>query len=316
MRDDNLKQKFIVRVPATTANLGPGFDSLGLALDLWNEASFSISTTEEAVLQLSGEGEDTLAADSSNLIYRAALRIFALTGNLPAPPLKITCRNLIPLGSGLGSSAAAVLTGILGGNALCHFPLSEEEILMLATEMEGHPDNVAPGLLGSLVISTSLVPEPTEDRPKIIARRVHIPPLEVAVVVPKIDLPTKTSRAALPLQVAIRDAVFNLGRTALVVEALRNGDLDLLGKVMEDRLHQPYRLKLIPGAEEALRAARLAGAAATALSGAGPGIVAFSMNGSEKIAAAMVEAFASVGVEARQWVLGISEKGAAVLLRS
>ena len=308
----NRASQYVVRVPATTANLGPGFDSLGLALDLWNEALFMVAG-EGVDIQIEGEGKHILANDSGNLIYRAALRVFALTGNIPAPGLRIVCKNNIPLGSGLGSSAAAVLAGLLGGNALCQFPLGNDDLLMLASEMEGHPDNVAPGLLGSLVISTSLVPEPTEDRPHIVARQVGVMPLKIAVVVPKIDLPTKAARAALPLQVAIRDAVFNLGRTALVVEALRSGDLNLLGMVMDDRLHQPYRLKLIPGAEAALQAACEAGAAAAALSGAGPGIVAFTLEKAETIADAMVAAFAQVGVEARQWVLHVAEKGAVVL---
>ena len=197
-----------------------------------------------------------------------------------------------------------------GGNGLVDEPLTSAQILELATEIEGHPDNVAPGLLGGLVISTTLIPAPTDVRPPIVARRVDVPGLSVAVVVPDIDLPTRESRAALPVQVAIRDAVFNIGRVALVVEALRSGDLGLLGQVMDDRLHQPYRLKLIPGAEAALHAAKKAGAPAAALSGAGPGIVAFCTDDASGIADVMVHTFQKAGVSARAWALHVTSKGA------
>ncbi len=302
-------QSITVHVPATTANLGPGFDSLGLALDLWNQATFELIGNGIQV-EIHGEGKERLATDTRNLIAQAALKVYAITGNLPVIGLKIRCQNCIPLGSGLGSSAGAVLAGLMGANALLDNPLDQEQILDLATEMEGHPDNVAPGLFGSLVISTTLIPEPTDNRPPIVARRVTVPMLETAVVVPAIDLPTKKARAALPVQVAIRDAVFNIGRVALVVEALRSGDLDLLGKVMDDRLHQPYRFKLIQGADEAVQAAHDAGASAVALSGAGPGIVAFTKKGANQVVTAMINAFGAVGVNARGWVLKVAENGA------
>jgi len=164
--------------------------------------------------------------------------------------------------------------------------------------------------MGSLVISTTLIPAPTQNRPSIVARRISVGDITAAVVVPDIDLPTRTSRAALPLQVAVRDAVFNIGRVALVVEALRSGDLDLLGQVMDDRLHQPYRLKLIPGADAVLQAAKDAGASAAALSGAGPGIVAFTRQATQSIVVAMEDAFRRAGVNARGWALRVCEDGA------
>lgn len=300
-----------IRVPATTANLGPGFDSLGMALDLWNETTFE-RCASGVHIDIQGEGVEGLSRNAGNLIARSALRVFATSGHLPAPGLIIRCKNGIPLGSGLGSSAAAVLSGLLGGNGLLDQPLPSAQILELATEIEGHPDNVAPGLLGGLVISTTLIPSPTDVRPPIVARRVEVPCLSVAVVVPAIDLSTRESRAALPVQVAIRDAVFNIGRVALVVEALRSGDLDLLGQVMDDRLHQPYRLKLIPGAESALQAAKKAGARAAALSGAGPGIVAFCQDDAAAIADVMVETFKEAGVSARAWALHVTSQGASV----
>lgn len=300
-----------IRVPATTANLGPGFDSLGLALDLWNETKFTRRVSDTRIT-IEGEGAGVLPLNTGNLIVQSAFKLFAASGHLPAPALEIHCKNSIPLGSGLGSSAAAVLCGLLGANAFLDNPLDQAQILELATEIEGHPDNVAPGLLGGLVISTTLIPSPMDVRPPIVARRVEVPALSAAVVVPSVDLPTRDSRAALPVQVAIRDAVFNIGRVALVVEALRSGDLGLLGLVMDDRLHQPYRLKLIPGAEAVLRAAKKAGAAAAALSGAGPGIVAFGSDDASTIAAAMIEAFKKAGVSARGWALRVATGGAEV----
>ena len=294
-----------VKVPATTANLGPGFDALGLALDLWNEAEFTPGEKDWTV-EVTGEGAGILPTDSTNLIARAARLLFERAGK-PAPAgLRIRCTNRIPLGSGLGSSAAAAVAGLVGANALLDEPLDVIEILRLAAELEGHPDNAAPAILGGLVVAATQGKD-------VIARKIEIPVLSVIVVVPEFNLPTHAAREALPRQVALADAVFNLGRTALVVEALRSGDLALLGQAMQDRLHQPYRLKLIPGAEAALAAARQAGAAAAALSGAGPGVVAFGRGALEPISQAMRAAFGAAGLSARAWSLSVSSQGAQVI---
>src|SRR5262249_44105975 len=181
------------------------------------------------------------------------------------PPFHVDCVNQIPLSSGLGSSAAAKLTGLLAANALLGKPLSSNEILNLATEMEGHPDNVAPAMLGGLVVSTM-------EAGNVIAHKIigeeNPPPIYITVVVPEFHLPTRESRTALPQQVSLKDAVHNISHTVLVAEAFRNGDVDLLSKVMTDTLHQPHRLPLIPGAQVAMNSAREAGASAAALSGA------------------------------------------------
>ncbi|MDD5370038.1 MAG: homoserine kinase, partial [Anaerolineaceae bacterium] len=229
-----------VRAPATTANLGPGFDCLGLALDLWNEATFELSGKGVHVA-VQGLGKGCLPEDSRNLVARMALRVFQTAGQAPPPGLSICCENRIPPGSGLGSSAAAALCGLVGANALLGQPLSNETLLALAVESEGHPDNAAAALYGGLVISAAL-------EPGVVLRRVELPVMQVSLAVPQFELSTRAARQALPGQVALRDAVFNIGRAALVVEALRAGDLELLGNVMHDRLHQPYRLRLIPGA--------------------------------------------------------------------
>lgn len=295
-----------VRVPATTANLGPGFDCLGLALDLWNEAVFRL---EGEGLQFTADGEDChrLPLDEGNLIVQA-VRYYCQVRKLPFPTgLKVACHNGIPLGSGMGSSASAVVLGLLGASALLGENLPPEEILDMAAGMEGHADNAAAALLGGLVIIAGQGAEQSW-----LVRRVDIPVINVAVVLPAVDLPTQTSRAALPLQIPMKDATFNLGRAMLVVEALRSGDTSLLGQVMEDRLHQPYRLPLVTGAEQACSAARAAGAAAVALSGAGPSLIAFTPGDSHPAADAMRKAFEASGVSARSWNLQTTRQGASV----
>ena len=295
--------KIKVRVPATTANLGPGFDTLGLALDLWNETSFNLNA-DGILVEVSGEGAGTLSTDANNLVASSALRVFK-ESNVEAPQgLHIKCNNQIPLGSGLGSSAAAVLTGLLGGNALAGNPLSSSQIVRLASEIEGHPDNVAPALLGGLTIVIA-------DGEEIITRKIEVAPITVIVMLPDVKLPTKAARQALPEQVSLKDAVYNIGRNAMVVEALRYGDLELLAKSMQDRLHQSVRLESIPGGQAAISAAQEAGAAA-GVSGAGPGIVAFTVKVPDEILGAMQLSFEAEAVKTREFILSISQKGASV----
>jgi homoserine kinase len=224
----------------------------------------------------------------------------------------VNCVNQIPLSSGLGSSAAAKLTGLLGANTLLGKPLTHTEILNLGTEMEGHPDNVAPAMLGGLVVSTM------EDG-NVVAHRIvsaeNAPSLHITVVLPEFHLPTPDARRALPQQVPLKDAVHNISRTVLVAEAFRNGDTELLGKAMTDTLHQPHRLPLIPGAQAAMDAAKGVGAAAAALSGAGPSVIAFSAKQDPAIGEAMKRAFEERGLQARIFPLKMSNHGAEVQIR-
>lgn len=294
--------KITIKVPATSANLGPGFDALGLALDLWNETEFM--PAESFSLTIQGEGSKSLASNEKNLIHRSVQKFYERL-NRQAPALGIRCLNRIPLASGLGSSAAAILTGILGANALLGSVLTNEEILNLATEMEGHPDNLAPALLGGLVVSTG-------DHGRVITRQLPIAPIHITVVLPEFNFPTKQARAVLPKQVSLKDAVHNISRAILVTEAFRLGDLHLLGQAMSDTLHQPYRLPLIPGAQSAMEAAKKAGASATALSGAGPGIIAFSVGRDPGIGLAISRIFESNGLSTRIFELGVSQEGAQV----
>jgi homoserine kinase len=309
-----MKQEATVRIPATTANLGPGFDCLALCLDLWNETHFYLGTESSEGsggarqkgirVEAHGEGKGQTAEDKTNLIAHSALEFFRWAGAPEPQDLKIVCQNRIPFGSGLGSSASAVLAGLLGADALLGNPASLDQILHLAVKIEGHPDNAAAALLGGLVVVIL-----GEDGP--LARRFDIPPLSIAVVQPVFNLPTRAARAALPRSVPMVDAVFNLGRAALVVEALRAGDLRLLRQVMQDRLHQPFRFPLIPGSEEALDAACQAGAAAGALSGAGPSLVVFGGN-TEGAARVMAEVFHQKGIVSRTLILHSTNQGAEV----
>jgi len=298
--------KILIKVPATSANLGPGFDSLGLALDLWNETSVTLAI--EFSMRVRGEGGGKLSTDRNNLIFHAAERLAEFAGR-SLPTFHVDCFNRIPLSSGLGSSAAATLTGLLAGNVMLGNPLLREEILALATEMEGHPDNVAPAMLGGLVVSTM-------DNDKVLAHQIPITSeIHITIALPEFELPTKEARAALPNQVALKDAVHNISHAVLVTEALRNGDLDLLGRAMSDTLHHPYRMPLIPGAQSAEHAAKEAGAAAVALSGAGPSLIAFSSIAESGIGESMKRAFEAAGLTTRIFNLGVSNHGAEVQIQ-
>jgi homoserine kinase len=209
----------------------------------------------------------------------------------------------------MGSSSAAVLTGLLAGNVLLAHPLLKEEILNLASDMEGHPDNVAPAMLGGLVVSTM-------QAGKVIAHRIPMSmDVHITIALPDFHLPTKQARAALPKKVSMEDAVHNISRAVLVTEAFRNGDLNLLGKAMTDTLHQPYRLPLIPGALSAMEAAKEAGASAVALSGAGPSLIAFSSKTEAGIGESMKRAFEGAGLKTRIFYLGVSGRGAEIQIR-
>jgi homoserine kinase len=252
-----------IRVPATSANLGPGFDCLGLALNIWNEVSFE--PAEKISYHVTGEGAEKLNKGTKNLLTKAFTFLHKVCGREMSGTC-IQAKNEIYMSSGLGSSAAAIVAGLFGANEMLNKPLSKTELLKLANEIEGHPDNVAPALLGGLVISVMSGDEITW-------RRYEIPQWTIVIVKPNMEWPTKIARAVLPKSVSRADSIYNIGRTVLVVDALRNGDLDLLQKVMDDRIHQTYRLKHVSGGMPAYKKAKQFGAAA--LSGAGPSIIAF-----------------------------------------
>ncbi len=287
-----------IRVPATSANLGPGFDCLGLALNVWNEISFEASS--KIIYHAKGEGAEKLNKGTKNLLTKAFTYVHEICGK-DLKGFDIQAQNAIPMSSGLGSSAAAIVAGLFGANEILNRPLNENELLILATDMEGHPDNIAPALLGGLVVSVTSADE-------IITRRYELPNLSIVIVKPSVDWPTRVARAVLPRSVSRTDAVFNIGRAALVVDALRNGDLDLLQKVMDDRLHQPYRLKHISGGMSAYKTAKQFGAAA--LSGAGPSIICFvPPEKAEHAKAEIMFRFEERGIEAKGMATSPSGQG-------
>jgi homoserine kinase len=258
---------FLIRVPATSANLGPGFDCLGLALDLWNEVEATVAG-KKLTIELQGDCTDHPPVTADNTIYQAMKAYARRHGkNLPSG-LHLKCTNQIPLGSGLGSSSAAVVAGILTAAAVLAVPQNIEDQLDCAAQLEGHPDNVAPCLYGGLVVSALA-------DGKIFARQLPIHAFSLVLVHPLFPFPTRVARAALPKQVPHTDAVYNASRVVLVTEALGSGDADLLRFAMQDRLHEPYRLPLIPGAQAAILAAKAVGAITVVLSGAGPSLLAF-----------------------------------------
>lgn len=293
---------FAVRAPASTANLGPAFDCLGLALDLWNEASFTVGKKS---IEIDGEGADTLPKDKKNLILRAFYRAFKETGE-KAPKVGLRALNRIPLNSGMGSSAAACACGLLAANHLLEDRFNLSGLLQLGAAIEGHADNLAAALYGGAVLVS-------QDGERFEAHPIGAPTLSAVVLLPEISYSTNEARKRLPKKVALQDAVFNLGQAMLLVEALRAGEIEALAAAMQDRLHQPQRLKLITGGAEALVAAQAAGAAA-AISGSGPSLIAFTEEGREKaITEALRAPFGERGIKSRLYLLKSSPQGAGLI---
>lgn len=281
------KREVSVAVPATTANLGPGFDCLGMALDWWNHLQVSVASSPMVTVE--GEGADSLSATEENLVYRAARAAFLEAGETP-PPLAIRCQNAIPLARGLGSSAAAIVGGLVAGNALCESPLDQQSLLRLAVEMEGHADNVTPALLGGCQVVV-------RNDNEVIASSVPYPDALMAVVyVPDVPMSTHHARAILPGMVSREDAVYNIGRVAMLVNALSTGSLEGLDVATQDRLHQPVREGIFPAMKYIFRAARDAGALGVFLSGGGSSVLALSTDRLMTIGFEMADAAEKAGV--------------------
>ncbi|MFQ5942606.1 MAG: homoserine kinase [Anaerolineales bacterium] len=293
-----------IRVPASAANLGPGFDSLAVALDLHNELEVEV-IDGKLEIQVEGEGEGHLPTDASNLIARAAYRLFRTAG-ISAPGMHIRSINRIPLGSGLGSSAAAIVAGLMVAEALADSGLTREQLLEIAWEMEGHADNAAAAVYGGLMVVG-------RSAGHLMTAQIPLAPMRFAVVTPEIALPTHELRDMLPRNVTLHDAALNLGRMGLMVEALRKGDFNLISGAAKDRLHEPYRSPLIPGFVEARSLGLEAGAAAVTLTGAGPSLIAFAPDHHELIADAMASVFHKHNLQVRKFVLDPEPRGAQVL---
>ncbi|WP_051325458.1 homoserine kinase [Glycomyces tenuis] len=292
-----------VRVPATSANLGPGFDSLGLALGLFDEVTATAleGASGGVTVEVEGEGAGTVASDERHLVAAAMLRAFDAIG-VQAPELKLKCRNKIPHARGLGSSSAAIVAGIMLADALAGGGMSRAEQLALAGEIEGHPDNVAPCLLGGFTIAYT-----TEDGSRAVSLEPS-PRVHPWVFVPESKGLTAAARAALPERVPYADAVFNLSRAALLVDAITRKPSRLLDAT-GDRLHQSRRAEGMPESARLLEQLRAAGVAA-AISGAGPTVIALSVDGGPNSEG--LSAFAPAGFE----VMRLDVAGGAAVVAS
>jgi homoserine kinase len=294
-------QRAHVHVPATSANLGPGFDCMALALDLWNEVILD-STPGEVAVAVDGEGARLLPKDGKNRVAQAAVQVFQKAGD-PGIGFSIACTNRIPVSSGMGSSAAAAVCGLVAANAAIGNTYSRQNLIQLCLPLEAHADNAVAAFVGGLVILS------IEDG-RVLWRRYELPQMQVCVIVPDTHQSTSESRSILPEQVDLRDAVFNMGNALLAAEALRSADYRLMAEVMQDRLHQSCRLARLAGVADILQAAKQAGAAAAVLSGAGPGVIAFAESGLPEIQNAMLGAAKEKKLAARGFILHVSNTGA------
>ena len=297
-----MKKKYRILAPATSANLGPGFDCLGLALGLYLRLEVREAPGSGFELELSGEGAASLPRDQRNILCRSLGQALAHTGHTPGH-LYLSAHSAIPLAAGLGSSAAARVAGLAAGLVLSGQTPDPDLLIALAEGEEGHPDNVAPCVLGGFALAV-------RDQDRLTC--LHLAPptgLQALVLVPDFELPTPRSRRALPAQVPLVDAVFNHSRTALLCAALTLGRLDLLEIAMQDRLHQPYRAALIPGLATVLQAALDAGALGASLSGAGPAVLALVGRGDHAPGPAMQEAWQRHQISSRLLVLDLDDSG-------
>ncbi len=302
-----MPKRVTVRVPATSANLGPGFDSIGIALELYN--TVEIEAADEFGVRLSGEGVDVLSQGQDNLVYQGVLAVYEKLQKR-VPPLVLACENWVPLARGLGSSSAALVAGLVAGNEFLGHALSSEALLQIATKMEGHPDNVTPALFGGLQVAVMNGGAVSHLRVPLAAD------LGIIVFVPDFPMLTSEARDILPRNVSRADAIYNISRASLLIAAMATGSLGHLKAATEDALHQPYRLKLFPAMDDIIRAAIDAGALGAALSGAGSSILAFALGGEERVAEAMAEAGAKAGVDGRTIITKVCYSGAQIIDRA
>ena len=291
-----------VTTPATTANLGPGFDTLGLALNLYNEIALSVA--DATVVEIEGEGAGTLPHDVSHLVLHSAGMLARECGHEVAG-WHMRQQNRIPLARGLGSSSAAIVAGLVAANELLEVGLSREDLLELAARIEGHPDNVGPALYGGLTVCC------TSDR--LCCLPLPSPELKVIVAIPDFEVSTEAARKVMPKEIPHADGVHNTAHVAMTLAAFLSGRYEFLACGMQDRLHEPYRAHLVPGFERVREAALRSGAYATCLSGSGPTVAAFADHYENDIAAVMLQAFLEAGVQAKALVLEPSEQGAVIV---
>lgn len=296
---------FTVTVPATSANLGPGFDVIGLALDVVN--TVEVQPADEWEITVVGEGSERIPTGDRNLMHRT-IHTAARRWGVQLPAAHLRCTHTVPLARGLGSSSAAIIAGLLIANRL-GAEKGEDDLLALAAELEGHPDNVTPALLGGIQVCSMV-------DGRVLHVRVPLPrPLAVALYVPDVPMPTREARQVIPRKLDIQDAVYNLGRVALLVAGLASGEYAALAAGTQDMLHQPPRMRLFPSMAVLFHAALEAGALGVYLSGAGSTVAAFVDGGAAEagaVAQAMSEAASRDGLSGRPLCSGIRAAGAAI----
>jgi len=295
-----MSKKIVVKAPATSANLGSGFDCLAIALDIFNTVSVEIGPK---CIEVLGEGADKLPVDENNLIYKMIKLVMDKQG-YTVPELKIVCENHIPISRGLGSSAAAIITGLLIGNELSGNHLSEEDLFALGSKIEGHSDNIAATLFGGCQIVV---------QDKKIISDVSIPKnLNAVLYIPEESISTDQARSVLPSSIAYSDAIYNLGRIALLINSLNSGNLKNLLIATEDKLHQPYRQTIFPSMRVIMNSAINAGANGAFLSGSGSAILAISSGKEMTIAYEMMEAASKAGIKGDTLITKPCSNGATI----
>jgi len=297
--------KIKLKIPATTANFGSGFDVFGAALKLYNEIEITATSDKRQAssFEIIGEGSDSLPKNEKNIIWQAMKLVFKKC-QLPTINCQQKFTNNIPLARGLGSSAAARLGGLMAANILCDGKLSNDEIICMATQLEGHPDNVVPALSGGLCVCNY-------DGKNVKYAKFKMPDdLKAVLCIPDFELSTDRARKILPKKVSHKDAVFNLSRVAMFISAIVQKKYEFLSLAMEDKLHQPYRKKLIPGLDDVFKGAKNAGALGVCISGSGPTIIALvSEEKSGYIGRAMVTGFSKHKIESRYIVCDFDNGG-------
>ena len=293
-----------IRIPATTANVGPGFDTFGMALSCYNY--LSCEESDKLFMSIQGEGKDTLSFGKNHLAVRSAQQVYNL---LDAGDVKLTFNmiNNIPISRGLGSSSAVIVGGIMAANIILGAPLNTEKLLNIAASIEGHPDNVAPALLGGFVASCY------EDG-KLYTERFEPPRrLKAVAVIPDLEIKTLKARTELPINVPFEDAVFNLSHASLLAISLMNGNLTTFSKMLKDKLHQTQRLRHIPGAHNVIKAAEEMGALGCVISGSGSTMIAYTVENEKEIVEGMQEAFGKAGINSKTTTLSIDNDGAKII---
>ena len=294
-----------VRAPATTANLGPGFDCLGMALDLWNRLTVT-TDADAASVAVFGEGEGELEADTRNLTYRAMEFLYA-EADATMPPVALRCDNAIPLSRGLGSSAAAIAGGLVAANTLLGGAFSPSDLLEMAATIEGHPDNVAAAVHGGLQLVVT-------EGSQLYTAPIRVPPdLQAVLFIPERRIATVDARRVLPREVAVADAVYNMSRAALLVAGMQSNHPEYFSIATQDRLHQPYRQSIFPPMKVIFAAARDAGAWGVFLSGSGSTILALAQERAMTVAYEMFDAARLAGVDGRVEITQPTEQGAHVV---